>query len=196
MRTATILVLMASPFFMATLTQTSHGMQVARAAGSIGLILQTGDGERRVRRPRPEGVGRLAAAGMIIKVDEKNGGSPNFFMATEEISPGDAIATHLHPEYDEILFVHRGRGVATLGARQAAVSAGATIYIPRNTHVSLKNTGSEKLSLVFIFPRPATVSAYYRELTVAEGQPVVPFSANEFAALRARHREHVIFDER
>jgi quercetin dioxygenase-like cupin family protein len=127
---------------------------------------------------------------------EANGGSPNFFMATEEISPGGAIAGHLHPKYDEILFIHRGRGIATLGARQAAVSEGATIYIPPNTRVGLRNTGTEKLSLVFIFPRPATVSSYYRELTVAQGQPMVPFSASEFTAFRARHREHVVFDDR
>jgi oxalate decarboxylase/phosphoglucose isomerase-like protein (cupin superfamily) len=116
-------------------------------------------------------------------------------MATEEILPGDAIAPHLHPEYDEILFVHRGTGLATVGTREATVTEGATLYIPSNTRVSLKNTGAEPLSLVFIFPRPDMVSAYYRELTVPEGQPAVPFSNQEFAAFRGRHRGHVIFDE-
>jgi mannose-6-phosphate isomerase-like protein (cupin superfamily) len=84
---------------------------------------------------------------MVIKVDQRNGGSPDFFMATEEILPGDAIAPHLHPEYDEILFVHRGTGLATLGARETTVTEGATLYIPPNTRVSLKNTGKEPLSL-------------------------------------------------
>jgi mannose-6-phosphate isomerase-like protein (cupin superfamily) len=146
--------------------------------------------------PGPETAGRLAAARMTIKVDQKNGGSPNFFMASEEVLPGDAIAPHLHPEYDEILFVHRGSGLATLGSRQATVTEGATIYVPSNTRVSLRNTGSEPLSIIFIFPRPEMVSAYYRELSVAEGQPAVAFSAEEFAAFRARHRGHVVFDER
>ncbi|MCA1650589.1 MAG: cupin domain-containing protein [Acidobacteria bacterium] len=160
-----------------------------------GLILQKAEGERRVRRPRPEAAGKVAASTMVIKVDQRNGGSPNFFMATEEILPGDAIAPHLHPEYDEILFVHRGTGLATLGARGATVTEGATLYIPSNTRVSLKNTGREPLSLVFIFPRPEMVSAYYRELTVAEGQRVIPFSNEEFAAFRARHKAHVSFDK-
>jgi hypothetical protein len=48
---------------------------------------------------------------------------------------------------------------------------------------------------VFIFPRPEMVSAYYRELTVAEGQPAIPFSTEEFAAFRARHKGHVMFDK-
>ena len=198
MRSAAILVFVASPLLIATLTETTgaqRATQVRTSAAGVGLVLQAGDGERRVRRPRPDSAGRVAAAAMIIKVDQKNGGSPDFFMATEDIAPGDAIAPHLHPEYDEILFVHRGQGLATLGTRQMAVTEGATIYVPPNTRVSLKNTGTEKLSIVFIFPRPATVSAYYRELTVAEGQPAVPFSVAEFAAFRARHRGHVMFDE-
>ena len=197
MRSAAILVLVASPIFMTALTQTSGAQRATRigtSAAGTGLILQAADGERRVRRPRPDSGGRVAAASMIIKVDQNNGGSPDFFMATEDISPGDAIASHLHPEYDEILFVHRGQGFATLGTRQIAVTEGATIHIPPNTPVSLKNTGTEKLSFVFIFPHPATVSAYYRELTVAEGQPLVPFSVTEFAAFRARHRGHVVFN--
>jgi hypothetical protein len=40
------------------------------------------------------------------------------------------------------------------------------------------------------------VSDYYREMTVAEGERVVPFSPEEFAAFRARHRDHIVFDER
>ena len=167
---------------------------VQAIANGTGLILQQNEGERRVRRPRPTNAGKLAAAEMIIKVDQRNGGSPHFFMATEEISPGDAIAPHRHPEYDEILFVHRGTGLATLGAREATVREGTTLYIPPNTRVSLTNTGTQPLSIVFIFPRPEIVAAYYRELTVGEGQPAVPFSSEEFAAFRARHKEHVVFD--
>jgi hypothetical protein len=44
------------------------------------------------------------------------------------------------------------------------------------------------LSLFFIFPKPEMVSEYYRELTIKEGERLVPFSAEEFAAFRARHR--------
>ena len=61
---------------------------------------------------------------------------------------------------------------------------------------SLKNTGTEPLGIIFIFPRPEIVSAYYRELSVAEGQPVESFSNEEFAAFRARHKGHVMFDQR
>ena len=59
---------------------------------------------------------------MVNKVDQRNGGSPNFFMATEEILPGGAIAPHLPPESDEILFMHRGTGSATVGTCEATVA--------------------------------------------------------------------------
>jgi quercetin dioxygenase-like cupin family protein len=170
--------------------------QAAAASNATGLILQQSEGERRVRRPRLGSGTTMAAPSMIIKVDGRNGGSPDFFVGYEEIAPGSAIPAHAHPEYDEVLFVHQGKGLATLGSQQRVVTAGATIYIPPKTRVSLKNTGTQTLSVFFIFPRPEMVSDYYREMTVAEGERAVPFSAGEFAAFRARHRGHIIFDER
>jgi hypothetical protein len=38
------------------------------------------------------------------------------------------------------------------------------------------------------------VSDYYRELTVKEGQRLLPFSAEEFSQY-ARHRGHIVFDQ-
>ena len=166
------------------------------ASTPIGLILQQSEGERRVRRPRPGSSAAMAAPAMTIKVDGRNGGSPDFFVGYEEVAPGSAIPAHSHPEYDEVLFVHQGKGLATLGSQQRVVTAGATIYIPPKTRVSLKNTGTQTLSVFFVFPRPEMVSDYYRQMTVAEGERAVPFSPEEFTAFRARHRGHIVFDER
>jgi len=173
-----------------------HPTQGAATSGGTGLILQQSEGERRVRRPRPFSRVPMAAPSMIIKVDGRNGSSPDFFLGYEEIAPGGAIPAHSHPEYDEILIVQQGKGLATLGSQERVVTAGATIYIPPNTRVSLKNTGKQALSVFFIFPHPEMVSEYYRGMTVAEGERAVPFSAEEFAAFRARHRGHIVFDER
>jgi quercetin dioxygenase-like cupin family protein len=138
----------------------------------------------------------MAAPSKIIKVDGRNGGSSDFFVGYEEIPTGGAIPAHLHPEYDEVLFVHQGRGLAKLGSQERDVTAGAMIYIPPNTRVSLRNTGTQPLSVFFFFPRTEMVSDYYRELSVREGERVVPFSPEGFAAFRARHRSHIVFDER
>jgi quercetin dioxygenase-like cupin family protein len=177
-------------------SEETYPTQMAVASSAKGLILQLSEGERRVRRPRPSSGAAMAAPGMIIKVDGRNGGSSDFFVGYEEIAPGNSIPAHSHPEYDEVLFVHRGNGLAMLGSQQRRVTTGATIYIPPKTRVSLKNTGTQTLIVFFVFPRPEMVSDYYREMTVAEGERVVPFSPEEFAAFRARHRDHVIFDQR
>ena len=200
MRLLVLLSLVASasllaPFGVFTASDAECPAQGAAAANAPGLILQQSEGDRRVRRPWPGSVACMPTSSMIIKVDERNGGSTDFFVGYEEIAPGNAIPTHLHPEYDEILIVHEGKGLARLGSQERTVTAGALIYIPPNTRVSLKNTGPRTLSLFFIFPKPEMVSEYYRELTVKEGERLLPFSAEEFAAFRARHRGHIVFEQ-
>ena len=190
-----LLISLASASVLST-RSAAHAQPPADAKGSAGagLILQKAEGERRVRRKPPSNVSALAAP-FIIKVDRANGGSPDFFMGYEDIPPGAGIARHYHPSMDEILFVHRGSGLASLGSREAVVTEGATIYIPPDTRVSLKNTGTEPLSIVFLFPQPDAVN-YFRDASVPEGQHADPFSAEEFSALRARHRAHIVFEER
>jgi mannose-6-phosphate isomerase-like protein (cupin superfamily) len=178
----------------ASIQHTEHAWATSSTLRTKALILAKDQGDHRVRRPRPGGAGVVAAASLIIKVNQENGGSPNFFMGFEELQPGAAIVAHRHPMYDEILFIHRGTGIATLGSRTADVRDGATLYIPPGTRVGLRNTGKVPLVLLFVFPQPDAVSTYYDELTVKEGQPVKPFSSREFAAFRARHRAHIEFD--
>ena len=149
-----------------------------------GLILQSGEGERRVRRNAGKGP-------FIIKVDRQNGGSPDLVMGYEDIAPGAEIQLHRHLIADEILFVYRGGGMASLNGRKAHVSAGATIYIPRNVTVGLVNDGTEPLGITFTFSKPG-FEELMRDNSVLEGQPVIPMSADERAQIQAKHRWHTI----
>jgi quercetin dioxygenase-like cupin family protein len=153
-------------------------------ARSEGLVLQIDEGERRVRRNAGKGP-------FILKVDRQNGGSPELVMGYEDLAPGAEIQLHRHLVADEILFVHRGAGVASLNGRQSPVSAGATIYIPRNVTIGLVNTGTEPLGIAFIFSRPG-FEELMRDNSVLEGQPVTPISPEERAQIQARHRWHTI----
>ncbi|HEX6536439.1 MAG TPA: cupin domain-containing protein [Gemmatimonadaceae bacterium] len=130
---------------------------------------------------------------LVIKVDGTNGGSSQLFMGYEDIPAGEGIPRHYHPHADEIVFVHRGHGVATLGDRQADVAAGTTIYIPHGTRVSLENTGSEPITIAFIFADP-TMSSWFRDGTVLEGEPAPLMTAADVAARRERHREHIVHE--
>jgi mannose-6-phosphate isomerase-like protein (cupin superfamily) len=111
------------------------------------LILSAGDGERRIRRV-------MGGALAIVKVDRRNGGSPNLMMGYEELPPGQAILAHRHPAMDEIIFVHRGTGTVEPGDRRAAVGPGATVFLPPATRVMLRNTGAEPLAIAFFFSHP------------------------------------------
>jgi mannose-6-phosphate isomerase-like protein (cupin superfamily) len=161
------------------------------ASPATGLVLAEAEGERRMRRPRAGG--RDARGPVIIKVDGANGGSTQLFMGYEDVPVGEAILPHHHPHADEILFVHRGRGVATLGGRSADVAAGATIYVPHGTRVTLRNTGTEPITIAFVFADP-TMASYFRDGTVREGEPAPLMTPADVAARRARHRDHIVID--
>jgi mannose-6-phosphate isomerase-like protein (cupin superfamily) len=150
-----------------------------------GLVLQEGEGERRVRRTVGKGP-------FILKVDRRNGNSPDLVMGYEEIAPGAEIQPHTHLIADEILFIHRGAGVATLDGRESAIRSGATIYIPHNVQVSVRNTGSEPLGVAFIFSKPG-FEELMRDNSVLEGQPVTPISPHEHEQIRQRHSWHTIY---
>jgi oxalate decarboxylase/phosphoglucose isomerase-like protein (cupin superfamily) len=153
---------------------------------SIPLILAADEGERLVRRT-------LGGALLIIKVDRKTAGAPEFVMAYEALPPGAVIAPHRHPGADEIIFVHSGTGAADLGDKSAAIAAGSTIYIPRLTRITVRNTGKEPLVIVAIFSQPG-FEDYLRETSVPEGQPVVPLTSAEMSAIRVHHQSHVIYE--
>jgi oxalate decarboxylase/phosphoglucose isomerase-like protein (cupin superfamily) len=145
-----------------------------------------------MRRPRPGGQ-RDTGTPIIIKVDGTNGGSSQLFMGYEDIPAGESIQRHYHPHADEIVFVHRGRGVAMLGDRRADVAAGATIYIPHGTRVALRNTGTEPIAIAFVFADPA-MSSWFRDGTVPEGLTAAPMTAADVVARRERNREHVVIE--
>jgi quercetin dioxygenase-like cupin family protein len=157
---------------------------VAPAPQNDGLVLQDAEGERRVRRTAGKGP-------FIIKVDRQNGGSPDLVMGYEDIAPGAEIQLHRHLVADEILFIHRGAGTASLNGRKTHVSTGATIYVPRNVTIGLINDGTEPLGITFTFSKPG-FEELMRDNSVLEGQPVTPMSAEERARIQAKHRWHTI----
>ncbi len=156
------------------------------------LILAEYDGEHRLRRPPPGALSTLGAP-FILKVDRRNGGAPEFVMLAEDIPPGQAIPLHHHPHSDEIIFIHAGTGLASLGGRQEVVTSGATIYMPRNTTVGLRNTGSEPLKILGIFSRPG-YEEYLREISVPEGQTPTPLTVQELEAIRSRHLGTAVYE--
>lgn len=165
----------------------------AAAVQPRGLILAEAQGERRVRRPKEEGMAGLSDP-FILKVDRRNGGSPDLVMGYEDISPGQGIRPHRHLLADEIIFIHKGSGLVSLGDREEKVEAGGTVYIPRNTRIAVRNTGSEPLGIAFIFSKPG-FEDLMRANSVLEGEPAPVLSAEERARNQARNAWHTIHEE-
>jgi quercetin dioxygenase-like cupin family protein len=141
--------------------------QSAVTVAATPLILEKNEGEQRVRRPRET---PILTGPFTIKVDRKNGGSQKMWLGTEEIPSGGLIPKHQHLGQDEILLIQTGSAHVWLGAKERDVHAGAIVFIPSDTWISLKNTGSENISLAFVFSDP-DFDEFMRCVSVPVGSP-------------------------
>lgn len=156
------------------------------------LILEKDEGERRVVRPYP-GYPEPGET-FILKVDPKNGGSSHLVLLTADIAPGKEIETHRHPGADEILFLQTGVARVHLADSVRVVHAGATVFIPANTWISVENIGNDTISLVGILSAPG-FEDFMREASVREGEKNVPMSKDEEDALEKKYSRAVIYKQ-
>jgi mannose-6-phosphate isomerase-like protein (cupin superfamily) len=180
-------VAIAALFLVGFATFHRASLAQAGAVNDAGWILERNEGEKRIRRPR--GI-PLPASTMTIKVDRKNGGSQHLVLITEGLPPGSMIPRHKHFDQDEILLIQTSTAHVWLGDSERDVSAGAVIYIPSDTWITLKNTGNENLSLVAIFSAPG-FDEYVRCTSVPEGQQ--PSTMNQQEWKECQHKGHAEF---
>ncbi len=163
--------------------------QATDAAKATPLILEKNEGELRIRRF----VGnKMGITPFILKIDPKNGGSQNLVMLTEDLAPGVSIPAHRHAAAEEILILQTGAARVHLGSMVKEVQAGATVFIPPNTWISVDSIGSEPISLVAIFSEPG-FEEYLRAISVRPGEKNVPVPAAELAEIRKKHSHAVSY---
>jgi oxalate decarboxylase/phosphoglucose isomerase-like protein (cupin superfamily) len=112
-------------------------------------------------------------------------------LGTEDIPPGGVIPKHKHLEQDEILLVQTGTAHVTLDDKEYDVHAGGTVFFPAQTWVSLKNIGTDSISLVFIFSAPG-FEKNMRCGSVPAGQTAPPINTDELKA--CAHEGHVEYE--
>jgi quercetin dioxygenase-like cupin family protein len=132
---------------------TSSPGVVAADESAQPLILEKNEGELRTRRIHTD-KSTVAAPQFLLKVSPKNNGSQHLVLGTEELVPGARIPKHKHLIQDEILLIQTGSAHVWLGDKESDVHAGGMVFIPSDTWISLKNTGAEPVSLVFVFSAP------------------------------------------
>jgi len=117
------------------------------------LLLERNEGELRTRRIHID-KSATASSQFMLKVSPKNNGSQHLVAGTEEVAPGATLPKDRHLIQDEIVLVHSGTAHVWLGDQERDLHAGGLVFIPANTWVSLKNVGTDPISLTFIFSAP------------------------------------------
>src|SRR5262245_52450053 len=88
-----------------------------------GVVLQSDEGQFLVSGRR--------RAPMRIKVNSKSARGATMSMLMSEVAPGASIPIHLHRNEDELIFIHSGEGIVTLGDERVPSRAGAVLYAPK-----------------------------------------------------------------
>lgn len=143
------------------------------------LIIRQDQGEIRVRRSRPGQNPAMGHTSFTIKIDQRNGGSPDFWFATETLPLGAEIKYHRHLHEDEMLYFGSGNAHVRVGNVESDVHAGGIVFVPRNTWVDIKNVGMTSINLLFGFNSPK-FDHYLRCASVPKGQPAPPLSMEEW----------------
>jgi mannose-6-phosphate isomerase-like protein (cupin superfamily) len=95
-----------------------------------------------------------------VKVDSVDHPGVRMSMIVEDLPAGSEIKVHLHQNEDEIIFIRMGSGIATLGDREVAVEAGATVYVPQGVWHGLRNNGTAMLGMSAIYSPPGFEQAF------------------------------------
>jgi quercetin dioxygenase-like cupin family protein len=143
-----------------------------------GTVLQADEGEFIVSGRR--------RAPMRIKVDSRvNPGTP-MSMLVSEVQPGQMIPVHLHRNEDEIIFIHTGEGIVTLGDQRVESSAGAMLYAPKGVWHGVENIGGATITWCAIWS-PAGFEQYFKELSALYARPGDPPTNEQTTALGLRY---------
>ena len=84
-------------------------------------------------------------AGMLGK--ERGDG---FGLYRARIQPGSAIATEIHPETSETIYVLSGKAVGQIGDREVPLSPGQVMHVDKNVPHGIRNAGDELLELIVL----------------------------------------------
>jgi quercetin dioxygenase-like cupin family protein len=114
-------------------------------------------------------------------------------MFTEDLQPGASIPRHKHPGAEEIIILQSGASRVHLGNTVREVGAGATVFIPPDTWISVDSIGKDPVSLIAIFSAPG-YEEYMRAISVREGEENRPLSKDELDTIRKQHPHSVVYE--
>ena len=116
-----------------------------------------------------------------IKIAKVQGAASISFLS-ESFKPGDALPVHKHLNEDELIFLHKGSGMFTLGDKQYEIKEGAVAIVPKGVWHGLQNTGSENIEMRFGYT-PSGFEGFFREVGTPVGQPFIQKTMDERRAI-------------
>ena len=119
----------------------------------------------------------------IVKIKiAKTQGSKSISFLSESFRPGDALPVHKHLKEEELIFIHKGSGLFTLGDKEYPIKEGAVAIVPKGIWHGLKNTGNENIEMRFCYT-PSGFEGFFREVGTPVGEKFIRKSMEERRAI-------------
>jgi quercetin dioxygenase-like cupin family protein len=141
--------------------------------GFEGLVVNQDEGEAIQMRD--------GTAIVKIKIAKAQGAESISFLS-ESFKPGDALPVHKHLNEDELIFIHKGSGLFTLGEKQYQIKEGAVALVPKGIWHGLQNNGTENIEMRFAYT-PSGFEGFFREVGTPLGKPFVQKTMEERRAI-------------
>jgi mannose-6-phosphate isomerase-like protein (cupin superfamily) len=105
---------------------------------------------------------------------------------TEQILPGNGIATHKHLNEDEIFHFSSGTGVFVIDDQEMNILPGTVAFVPRGIWHGLRNTSAELLIFSFGYS-PAGFEDFFRQIGALKGLPFQAKSKEEIVNIARKN---------
>ena len=123
---------------------------------------------------------------ITIKISKGKQGIDGISFCVEEQDPGRKMRIHKHLNNDELIFIHKGEGLLTLGEESIPVKTGDVAFVPRNTWHGLDNTGSGIMLMLFQYS-PAGFEEFFIENGTLAGMPAKEKTEEEYATTEKKY---------
>jgi quercetin dioxygenase-like cupin family protein len=134
-----------------------------------GLVVSEDEGEALQMRD--------GTAIVKIKIAKTQGANSIAFLS-ESFRTGDALPIHKHLNEEELIFLHKGSGLLTLGDKQYQIREGAVALLPQGIWHGLQNTGNENIEMRFGYT-PSGFEGFFREVGTPVGQSFIQKTIEE-----------------
>jgi mannose-6-phosphate isomerase-like protein (cupin superfamily) len=97
-----------------------------------------------------------------------NGNAEDFYVGYEILKPGGMIPFHKHHNSEEVVILEEGGATVTVGDKRSIAGPHAIVFIPRETWVSVANTGNSPIHLYGLFSHQGLRIFFEREACAPE----------------------------